>query len=126
MPHAVIAPHLARYPTLPIAELQRHQAPVNALSWAPHSSAHICTAGDDSQVEKGAAGRGSEVYSIGEVCFVTMRQYLVRSLSLRTVGWFMLERFGHPLSSPLTPVCSCVLLLGPDLGHVFPLRPAIP
>lgn len=34
---------------MPIAELQRHQAPVNSLSWAPHSSAHICTAGDDSQ-----------------------------------------------------------------------------
>lgn len=38
-----------RYPTLPIAELQRHQACVNTLAWAPHSSAHICTAGDDSQ-----------------------------------------------------------------------------
>lgn len=38
-----------RYPTLPIAELSRHQAPVNALAWAPHSSQHICTAGDDSQ-----------------------------------------------------------------------------
>ena len=38
-----------RFPTLPVAELQRHQACVNALSWAPHSSCHICTAGDDSQ-----------------------------------------------------------------------------
>lgn len=38
-----------RYPTLPVAELRRHQAPVNALAWAPHSSCHICTAGDDSQ-----------------------------------------------------------------------------
>jgi WD repeat-containing protein 68 len=38
-----------RFPTLPIAELQRHQATVNSLSWAPHSSAHICTAGDDCQ-----------------------------------------------------------------------------
>lgn len=45
-----------RYPTLPIAELQRHQAPVNALSWAPHSSAHICTAGDDSQVRAACVG----------------------------------------------------------------------
>ena len=25
------------------------QAGVNALAWAPHSSCHICTAGDDSQ-----------------------------------------------------------------------------
>ena len=27
----------------------RWQAGVNALAWAPHSSCHICTAGDDSQ-----------------------------------------------------------------------------
>jgi WD repeat-containing protein 68 len=39
----------ARYPTLPVAELQRHQAPVNAVAWAPHSSCHICSAGDDAQ-----------------------------------------------------------------------------
>jgi len=38
-----------RFPTLPVAELQRHQASVNMLAWAPHSSCHICTAGDDSQ-----------------------------------------------------------------------------
>lgn len=41
--------HECRFPTLPVAELQRHQASVNALAWAPHSSCHICTAGDDSQ-----------------------------------------------------------------------------
>ena len=38
-----------RYPTQPVVELQRHQASVNAIAWAPHSSCHICTAGDDSQ-----------------------------------------------------------------------------
>ncbi|KAK9832065.1 hypothetical protein WJX81_003548 [Elliptochloris bilobata] len=38
-----------RFPTLPVAELQRHTAPVNTLAWAPHSSCHICTAGDDAQ-----------------------------------------------------------------------------
>ncbi|KAL9274560.1 WD repeat-containing protein [Drosera capensis] len=38
-----------RYPTLPVVELQRHQASVNAIAWAPHSSCHICTAGDDMQ-----------------------------------------------------------------------------
>ncbi|CBI21234.3 unnamed protein product, partial [Vitis vinifera] len=32
-----------------VVELQRHQASVNAIAWAPHSSCHICTAGDDSQ-----------------------------------------------------------------------------
>jgi len=34
---------------VPVAELQRHRAAVNTLAWAPHSSCHICTAGDDSQ-----------------------------------------------------------------------------
>ncbi|KAF5755359.1 putative transcription factor WD40-like family [Helianthus annuus] len=38
-----------RFPTLPVVELQRHQASVNAIAWAPHSSCHICTVGDDSQ-----------------------------------------------------------------------------
>ncbi|KAG8070855.1 hypothetical protein GUJ93_ZPchr0006g41206 [Zizania palustris] len=38
-----------RYPTLPVVELHRHHSPVNAIAWAPHSSCHICTAGDDSQ-----------------------------------------------------------------------------
>jgi len=38
-----------RYPTVPVAELERHQACVNAVAWAPHSACHICTAGDDSQ-----------------------------------------------------------------------------
>lgn len=38
-----------RYPTIPIAELEKHTGPVNALIWAPHSSSHLCTAGDDGQ-----------------------------------------------------------------------------
>jgi len=38
-----------RVPSLPAAELQGHTACLNALAWAPHSSCHICTAGDDSQ-----------------------------------------------------------------------------
>jgi WD repeat-containing protein 68 len=42
-----------RFPTLPVAELQRHRAPVNTLAWAPHSSCHLCTAGDDSQAGLG-------------------------------------------------------------------------
>ncbi|KAI3425781.1 hypothetical protein D9Q98_007756 [Chlorella vulgaris] len=37
-----------RYPTLPVAELQRHSANVNAICWAPHSAGHLCSAGDDS------------------------------------------------------------------------------
>ena len=38
-----------RVPSLPIARLSAHAAPLNALAWAPHSPCHICTAGDDSQ-----------------------------------------------------------------------------
>jgi len=38
-----------RLPSVPAAELTGHQSPVNALAWAPHSSCHICTAGDDKQ-----------------------------------------------------------------------------
>ena len=38
-----------RYPTVPVAELQRHAGAVNAIAWAPHSSCHICSGGDDTQ-----------------------------------------------------------------------------
>ncbi|KAJ3216086.1 ddb1 and cul4 associated factor 7 [Dinochytrium kinnereticum] len=38
-----------RVPAVPVVELFGHEAPVNSISWAPHSSAHICTAGDDRQ-----------------------------------------------------------------------------
>ncbi|XP_020203796.1 protein TRANSPARENT TESTA GLABRA 1 [Cajanus cajan] len=38
-----------RSPTTPVAQLDRHRGCVNAIAWAPHSSTHICSAGDDSQ-----------------------------------------------------------------------------
>ncbi|CAM9808333.1 unnamed protein product [Phaeothamnion confervicola] len=38
-----------RVPSLPVAELGGHGAAVNAVAWAPHSSCHVCTAGDDAQ-----------------------------------------------------------------------------
>ncbi|XP_065871574.1 protein TRANSPARENT TESTA GLABRA 1 [Euphorbia lathyris] len=38
-----------RSPTMPVAELERHRASVNAIAWAPQSCRHICSAGDDSQ-----------------------------------------------------------------------------
>ncbi|KAJ8626224.1 hypothetical protein MRB53_019531 [Persea americana] len=38
-----------RSPTMPVAELQRHRASVNAIAWAPQSGRHICSVGDDSQ-----------------------------------------------------------------------------
>ncbi|KAK6926094.1 WD40 repeat [Dillenia turbinata] len=38
-----------RSPATPVAELERHGASVNAIAWAPHSSRHICSAGDDAQ-----------------------------------------------------------------------------
>lgn len=36
-------------PAVPVLELDRHQASVNAVSWAPHSSRHMCSVGDDGQ-----------------------------------------------------------------------------
>ena len=36
-----------RSPTMPVAELERHRASVNAIAWAPQSCKHICSAGDD-------------------------------------------------------------------------------
>eukprot|EP00455_Lapot_gusevi_P016691 TRINITY_DN1867_c0_g2_i1.p1 TRINITY_DN1867_c0_g2~~TRINITY_DN1867_c0_g2_i1.p1 ORF type:complete len:141 (+),score=39.74 TRINITY_DN1867_c0_g2_i1:292-714(+) len=38
-----------RAPSIPVAELQGHSASANGIAWAPHSSCHICTAGDDRQ-----------------------------------------------------------------------------
>lgn len=38
-----------RYPCTPLTKLNDHRACVNDLAWAPHSSCHICTAGDDKQ-----------------------------------------------------------------------------
>ena len=39
-----------RVPSSPVAELTGHTGPLNGAVWAPHSSAHIATAGEDSQV----------------------------------------------------------------------------
>merc|ERR1719273_368129 len=38
-----------RVPCTPVARLNNHKACVNGIAWAPHSSCHICTAGDDHQ-----------------------------------------------------------------------------
>ena len=38
-----------RFPAAPAAELARHAGAVNALAWAPHSSAHLATGADDGQ-----------------------------------------------------------------------------
>eukprot|EP00794_Sanderia_malayensis_P006355 gene6355-7083_t len=38
-----------RVPCTPVARLSNHRASVNGIAWAPHSSCHICTAGDDQQ-----------------------------------------------------------------------------
>lgn len=38
-----------RAPSVPVAELTGHTQSVNTIAWAPHSSCHLCTGGDDSQ-----------------------------------------------------------------------------
>ena len=35
-----------RVPSIPVARLCNHRASVNGITWAPHSSCHICTAGE--------------------------------------------------------------------------------
>ena len=35
-----------RMPSLPVARLCNHRAAVNGITWAPHSSCHICSAGE--------------------------------------------------------------------------------
>jgi WD repeat-containing protein 68 len=36
-----------RVPCIPAAILANHDSACNGMAWAPHSSCHICTAGDD-------------------------------------------------------------------------------
>lgn len=36
-----------RIPSVPLVELQGHTAAINSISWAPHSSCHLSTAGED-------------------------------------------------------------------------------
>ncbi|XP_076471078.1 DDB1- and CUL4-associated factor 7-like [Babylonia areolata] len=38
-----------RVPCRPRAKLSNHRACVNGIAWAPHSSCHVCTGGDDHQ-----------------------------------------------------------------------------
>ncbi len=38
-----------RVPSIPCAELRAHTLPVNGAVWAPHSSCHLCTVGDDTR-----------------------------------------------------------------------------
>lgn len=39
-----------RMPTYPVVELVGHEGALNGIAWAPHSSNHICTCGEDQQV----------------------------------------------------------------------------
>ena len=36
-----------RVPCTPVARLNNHRACVNGIAWAPHSSCHVCTAGNN-------------------------------------------------------------------------------
>ncbi|KAI9017722.1 WD-repeat protein GhTTG1 [Gaertneriomyces semiglobifer] len=38
-----------RVPAIPVCELRGHGAAVTAMTWAPHSSTHLCSGADDSQ-----------------------------------------------------------------------------
>lgn len=49
MPLYVLYSNAHSMPARAVAEPQGHTSCVNAIAWAPHSSCHICTAGDDAQ-----------------------------------------------------------------------------
>ena len=50
-----------RVPSIPVSRLSNHRASVNGIAWAPHSSCHICTAGETDQGRReGARERGGE------------------------------------------------------------------
>jgi WD repeat-containing protein 68 len=38
-----------RVPSVPVAQLGGHTGHVNAMAWAPHTSCHLCTTGEDRQ-----------------------------------------------------------------------------
>lgn len=38
-----------RVPSYPVAELSAHAGAVNSIQWAPHSSCHLASVGDDAQ-----------------------------------------------------------------------------
>mmetsp|Transcript_2912 Transcript_2912/g.3069 ORF Transcript_2912/g.3069 Transcript_2912/m.3069 type:complete len:356 (-) Transcript_2912:204-1271(-) len=38
-----------RVPSIPVQELAGHRACLNGITWAPHSSVHLCTVSDDKQ-----------------------------------------------------------------------------
>ena len=40
---------IIRKPTIPLCKLKNHKDCVNAIAWAPQSSYHICSVGDDSK-----------------------------------------------------------------------------
>jgi hypothetical protein len=47
--HSYIDVSMRSMPSAPVAELNAHAASLNGVQWAPHSSCHLCTAGEDSQ-----------------------------------------------------------------------------
>jgi WD repeat-containing protein 68 len=36
-------------PQRPVCQLAAHEASVNCVQWAPHSSCHLCTGAEDAQ-----------------------------------------------------------------------------
>jgi WD repeat-containing protein 68 len=47
--HNINIVDIRRLPSQPMIELKGHSGFVNAISWAPHSASHICSAADDCQ-----------------------------------------------------------------------------
>lgn len=46
-----------RVPAVPVAELNGHLGPINAIGWAPHSSGHLCSTGSFFRIILGNDGQ---------------------------------------------------------------------
>ncbi|KPP76720.1 DDB1- and CUL4-associated factor 7-like [Scleropages formosus] len=60
-----------RVPCTPVARLNNHRACVNGIAWAPHSSCHICTAGEFQSFDRSPQWKTSNtcLCSFSEVFF---------------------------------------------------------
>ena len=64
-----------RVPSLPVAELVGHQAPLNGIAWAPHSPSHICTISDDKHVRTTLPFFSSLLYSFNYSIYYTFKMH---------------------------------------------------
>lgn len=84
-----------RFPTAPLAELNRHRGSVNAVSWAPRVGRQLCSVGDDSRAliwdVLGAAGLCSEGGSTGTAADMEPEMWYESTEGINNVRWSPVE-----------------------------------